>query len=461
MRLLRDAWAGTEDAARALVGRERARLAVTGLSRAGKTVMLTSLVANLLAAGGRARTLPALERAADGRLGAVTLVPAGVETAPRFDAMAHLEALAADPPRWPARTEDLSTLSLSLVVRRRGLLGELLPERRVTLDLLDYPGEWLLDLPMLGGEFGTWSDAALARLRRSAEAEPVTRFLSFVEAIPPAASAEEALARRGWALYRDALLHCRDALGLRFLQPGRTLNPGPRGEAPLLWFFPLPDGRRDGALAALLARRHDAYLDDQRENFFEPVFRRFDRQAVLVDVLGALHAGRAAFDDTAEALAAVAETLRYGGSWLDKLTGAGVSRVSFVATKADHVPGVSRDALTGLLEDLVAAPRARVLGAGATVSVHAVAAIRCTEDAVAERDGRSVPAVRGVLLEGGRWAKVDPGLVPSRRPGDGYWRDAFFAMPVFQPPRLEPGGGSGVPHMGLDVLLADLIGDLL
>ena len=465
LRLLRDTWWGAEDAARALAGRDRVRLAVTGLSRAGKTVLLTSLIANLLAAGARARTLPALEEQVEGRLLSARLVPPGIETTPRFDAAAHLEALAAEPPRWPERTEDLSTLSLALTIRRRNFWGQLLPDRQVTLDLLDYPGEWLLDLPMLGGRFAGWSDAALLRLRKSAAAEPVGAFLAFVDSLPEAALAEEALAKRGWALYRDALRHCRDRLGLRFLQPGRTLNPGPRGEAPLLWFFPLPERVRGGGLAGLLERRHDAYLDDQRRNFVEPVFRRFDRQAVLVDVLGALHAGRAAFDDTAEALTAIAGALRYGGSWTDWITGAGVSRVAFAATKADHVPEVSRDALTGLLGDLVEAPRSRVLGAGAQVSVHALAAIRCTEEAVVERDGRAIPAVRGVLLEPGdapaRWVKVDPGVVPSRRPGESYWRAPFFEMPVFRPPRLEPDGLSGVPHLGLDRLLAALIGDLL
>ncbi|WP_237217544.1 YcjX family protein, partial [Falsiroseomonas oryziterrae] len=75
--------AGLGDLARALAGRERVRLAVTGLSRAGKTVFLTSLVANLLAAGRGARTLPALEAAAGGRLRAARLVPAETQATPR------------------------------------------------------------------------------------------------------------------------------------------------------------------------------------------------------------------------------------------------------------------------------------------------------------------------------------------------------------------------------------------
>jgi predicted YcjX-like family ATPase len=460
VRVLNEAASRSAEAALALAGRERVRLAVTGLSRAGKTVFLTSLVANLVAAGAGRRTLPGLEATA-GRLQRARAIPPGVEATPRFDAEAHLAALAADPPRWPERTDDLSTLSLSLVIRRRGLYGQFLPDREVTLDLLDYPGEWLLDLPMFGQDFSIWSEETLARIATGIRAAPAAEFLAFARALPANAPAEDSLARRGHALYRRFLLQARDELGLRFLQPGRFLNPGPAGDAPLLWFFPMPEAVRGSPLGELLERRYAAYLRDQRDRFLDPVFRRFDRQVVLVDVLGALHAGREAFDDTAEALAAISGTLRYGRGWLDLLTGAGIARVAFAATKADHVPEVSRDSLSSLLADLVEAPRRRAEIAGAAVSVHTVAAIRCTQEATALHEGRASPAVRGILLENGRWATVDPGIVPARRPPESFWNAAYFQMPVFRPPGLEADGRGGVPHLGLDGLLSGLLGDAL
>jgi hypothetical protein len=459
---IEDALAGVGDLARAVAGRERIRLAVTGLSRAGKTVFLTSLVANLLAAGQGARTLPALEAASGGRLRGARLVPAGVETTPRFDAAGHLAALAADPPRWPERTEDLSTLEIALELAPAGIFGQarelFAGSRTVTLELLDYPGEWLLDLPMLSQSYAEWSRETMERLRRGRRAEAARAFLDFIDALPREAPADEAVARHGFALYRDALRACRDRLGFRFLQPGRALNPGPRGEAPILWFFPLPHPEASG-LAEAMARRHAAYLEDQRSSFFDPFFRRFHRQAVLVDALGALHAGEEAFDDTAEALSAIARSLRGGGGLFDLLTGQGVKRVTFAATKADHVPSRAREALTGLLGDLVGREQPGPLGA--ETAVHAVASIRCTEDDVATLEGRPVSAVRGLLLEGGKVAKVYPGEVPLRRPEGAFWDHAFFEMPVFQPPRLSGDGRSGVPHLGLDSLLAALIGDQL
>lgn len=457
--LIRGVLDTTEDAARALVGRERLRLAVTGLSRAGKTVFLTSLIANLLAAGRGARTLPALDDAVGGRIRRVRVVPAGTETIPRFDPDAHLGALAADPPHWPERTEDFSTLSIAIDVERRTSLGGLLPERRVTLDLLDYPGEWLLDLPMLRQDYARWSAETMARLRRGARAEAARDFLAFIESLPADAAAEDALAKRGYTVYRDALRDCRDNHGLRFLQPGRFLNPGPRGEAPLLWFFPLPD-TATGGLAALCAKRYAAYLDDQRSHFLDPFFTRFHRQVVLVDVLGALHAGQEAFEDTAEALAAVAAVVS-GGNWLERMLGAAPSRVAFAATKADHVPARARDALAALVEHIALGARGRAEASGAATSCHAVAAIRCTEDAVATLEGQNVAAVRGILLNEGRGATIYPGEVPMKPPEPAFWQSGFFRMPEFRPPRLDPTGGAGVPHLGMDGLLAWLLGDAL
>ena len=35
--------------------------------------------------------------------------------------------------------------------------------RTLTLDIVDYPGEWLLDLPLLGKSYEQWSAESLAQ----------------------------------------------------------------------------------------------------------------------------------------------------------------------------------------------------------------------------------------------------------------------------------------------------------
>lgn len=122
------------------------RLGVTGLSRAGKTVFITGLVANLLDRG----RMPQLRAHASGRIQSVFLQPQPDVTLPRFDYEGHLAALTGDNPRWPDSTRAVSELRLSFRVQPDGWLGAFRGPRVLHLDIVDYPGEWLLDLGIWG-----------------------------------------------------------------------------------------------------------------------------------------------------------------------------------------------------------------------------------------------------------------------------------------------------------------------
>lgn len=450
------------DAVERTFNEERIHLAVTGLSRAGKTVFITSLVENLLALAGGRDTLPQLrarlEQGGTSRLVAVRLLPSGSLALPRFDHEGHVAALAGREATWPARTEDLAALSLEIVLERGSALGRVLGPRRIRLDILDYPGEWLLDLPLIGMSYAGWAEAVLARLRTPARAGLAGEFLRFLEVFDPEAPADEALIRRGHALYRAALDGLRGR-GLRYLQPGRFLNPGPRGEVPLLWFFPaaLRGSPRPGSGGALLAARFEAYREEMRAGFFEGPFRDFDRQILLVDVLGALHAGRAAFEDTADAIADLCRGLRGAPGWF----GWGrspIARVAVVATKADHVPELRREALRHLLR---AVSERGLEGRSDGVSLHVAAAIHATRDGKARLGGRDVEVVLGVPVGEDRARPYFVGDVPPGWPPEGFWGGEYFELPVFRPPRIEAANGAGVPHIGLDGILVALLEDLL
>ena len=462
----RAAWQAVEE----FVNEERIHLAVTGLSRAGKTVFITSMVENLLAMSGGRDTLPkvraALEQHGANRLRRVALLPAGATELPRFDLAAHVAALAGRQATWPARTDDLAGLSLLIELDRRSALGRSLGPRRVRLDILDYPGEWLLDLPMLPLSYAEWSARTLARLRSGPRAALCAEFLAFLQTVAPDEPPDEARLRRGHRLYCDALEACRSRLGLRYLQPGRFLNPGPRAEVPFMWFFPLEAGGRradPGTAAALLAERFETYKRDMREEFFDTRFRAFDRQILLVDVLGALHAGRTAFEDTAEAIADLCQGLRGARGWLG-LREAPIARVAVVATKADHVPAMRRENLRHLLaaltEPALVAGRAAMPRRG-PVSLHVAAAVHATMDGKARLGGHDVEVVHGVPMGEDRARPFFVGDVPAGRPPESFWSGSYFEMPVFRPPRIEAAAGQGVPHIGLDDVLMAVVGDLL
>ena len=137
--LAEDLWRGIEALA---LPAPVIRLGVTGLSRAGKTVFITNLVANLLERG----RMPQLT-AAD-RIEAVYLQPQPDMTLPRFAYEDHLAAMTGDTPRWPQSTRAVSELRLSFRLRGRGLVGGMTGPRIVHVDIVDYPGEWLLDLSL-------------------------------------------------------------------------------------------------------------------------------------------------------------------------------------------------------------------------------------------------------------------------------------------------------------------------
>jgi predicted YcjX-like family ATPase len=442
------------------------RIGVTGLARAGKTGFLTSVAANLLAFGAGLPVLPALAVRLAGRPVRVALAPSGAGAVPRFELAPHLAALSADPATWPARTAAVSLLGLELEIPRAGL-ASVLPPRRLTLEFLDYPGEWLLDLPMLAQSFEAWSAATLRRLEAPELATHAREFLGFAHGLPAGAPAEDELAASGARLYREALRRLRDRAGLSYLQPGRFLMPPPGPEPPWMGFFPAPG---TGGLARLLRQRYDAYLQVVRREMVAPLFGRVDRLVVLADLLSALHAGPAAYADVAAALSAVAGALQWQRGWLDALpllrdlplphwlAPGGIRRVAFAASKADHVAARQRGNLAALVRNLTALPRA---AAAAASGAFAVAAIRCTEDFVWTLDGRPVSAVRGRVVGESRMTRSYPGEVPSEPPDPAFWAHPFLALPEFEPMRLPEDGRGGVPHIGLDELLLFVLDDVL
>ncbi len=440
--------------------RSTIRIGITGLARAGKTALLTSLAANLLAMSSGRPALPAVSERLGGRRLQVSIAPAAASSIPRFDVASHVAALAADPPRWPARTTAVSLLALDVDVPREGLLATLGPVRR-RLEFLDYPGEWLLDLPLLGQNFADWSEATLRRLEALEAAEIARPFLAFVRGLPAGADADEALTLTGHRLYTSVLQRMRDEAGLAYLQPGRFLMPPPGAAPPWTQFFPLA-GR--GPLVRLMETRFDAYVDAVRRDLMSPLFGDLDGLVVLADLLSALNQGPAAFADMQLALAAASDALRWDQSWTEWLAAfarlemppRSIGRVAFVATKADHIATRQRANLAALMRRVTHVPEG-----GATSAAFAIASVRCTEDIVETLAGRPVSAVRGRMIGEPRPARFYPGEVPDGVPDDSFWQHRFLALPEFEPMRLPEAGRGGIPQVGVDGLIAFLLRDLL
>ena len=160
------------------------KLGVTGLARSGKTVFITALVHNLIA-GAR---LPFFDAAAQGRIVRVYLEPQPDDVVPRFEYEKHLADLAADPPRWPESTRRISQLRLTIEYASTRFWKRQLGRESLHIDIVDYPGEWLLDLPLLRLDYRDWSRTALEQSRTPARKKASKPWREALAEIDPAAA---------------------------------------------------------------------------------------------------------------------------------------------------------------------------------------------------------------------------------------------------------------------------------
>ncbi|HYH22826.1 MAG TPA: YcjX family protein [Azospirillum sp.] len=432
------------------------RLGVTGLRRAGKTVFTTAVVDNLL----KPDRLPFLDVVSSGRMQAARLQPQPDPDVPRFQYEEHRRTLTGPTADWPEPTTGISQLRLAVRYRPAGTLKRVVRSMAtLNLDIVDYPGEWLLDLPLLRQSFAEWSGLTLDLAERAPRAALSAEWRGWLGTVNPAEPAEEELARQGARLYTAYLHVCRTTDGLSLIQPGRFVEPGDLKNAPLLTFCPLPGAPRGrGTLWELMEDRYEAYKSVVVRRFFAEHFARLDRQIVLLDVLGALNAGPDAVADMKRSLEMSLEPFRHGTSgWFDWLFGTKIDRVLFAATKADHIASSQHPALRRLLDDLVGDARRSIRFEGAGVETMALAAVKCTDTVAAEHEGQQLRCVRGIPIGRDKPTVLYPGDIPDVQ--------AVFERPYkflkFRPPPGIGADGRALPHVRLDQALQFLLGDYL
>ncbi len=455
------------------------RLGVTGLARAGKTVLITALVRNLT----REARLPFFQAAAENRIQRAYLEPQPDHDVPRFAYEDHLAALACDPPRWPESTRRVSELRVTIEYRSGHPLWRQLGPRRLHVDIVDYPGEWLIDLPLLSQDYWTWSRAALASARRSGRNEVARPFLDYIAGLDANAPQDEAKVIEGSRLF-TAYLTAERATG-RFeptLGPGRFLLPGDLEGSPLLTFMPLETGapaERRGSLGHMLAGRYQSYRRQVVEPFFRNHFARLDRQIVLIDALSAIDRGHDAMLDLEQTLASLLAVFRTGDrGLLSYVLPRRIDRILLAATKADHIPAASHDRLEAILRELTDRAARRSGATGAEVRTLALASLRATREAEIRR-GNPRPVIIGHPLPGSRIggetydglseAAIFPGDLPANivaaGPASSGAEPHDVAVVRFRPPRIPPDDAAGRPapwpHVRLDRALEFLLGDRL
>ena len=447
------------------------RLGVTGLARAGKTVFITALVHNLIH-GGR---LPLFRSYAAGRVSGAMLQPQPDDDVPRFDYERHVAALV-DDRLWPDSTRQTSELRLTVRYESASFLSRTFTSGKLHVDIVDYPGEWLLDLPLLSKSYAEWSRESVAKATMPMHRAHAGHWLAKLAMADANAPEDETRARDLAALFTGYLRAMRTIDGaLSTEPPGRFLMPGDLESTPALTFAPLQLAGDDpgpaGSLGRMMMRRYEAYKSVVVRPFFRDHFARLDRQIVLVDVLAALNAGRDAVAELETALAGVLSSIHLGRTnWFSGLVTRRIDRILFAATKADHLHHGDHDRLEAILGKLVARAASRAKFAGAKVEVLALASVRATREASVTQGGETLPSIIGTPMpgetvdgrafDGATEVAVFPGDLPTE-PGAAP-TDVKFVR--FRPPKLErtaEGLTLSLPHIRLDRALEFLLGDKL
>lgn len=451
------------------------RLGVTGLSRAGKSVFITALVHNLIH-GGR---LPLFDVAHNNRLARAYLEPQPDDGVPRFAYEEHVKALI-DERNWPDSTRSVSQLRLTLEYESASGWNRLFAGGKLHLDIVDYPGEWLLDLPLLGKDYSTFSRESIDRAKGVQRDEIATDFLKLAAEIDPSAPADETAIRTLSEAFKEYLAACRsETLSLSTLPPGRFLMPGDMEGSPALTFAPLLNVNEKATAnsnQAMMERRYEAYKKLVVRPFFREHITRLDRQIVLVDAMQAINAGPEALADLERALVDIMTCFRPGaGNLLTSLWQRKIDKILIAATKADHLHHESHDRLEAIVQRLVQRATKTARFSSATIDAVALAAVRATKEAAITEKGDTLPVVVGTPLKGERLdgqifdgktqTAVFPGDLPEKPDAlfaNGHTEQQRFVR--FKPPKLEKtaeGLSLSLPHIRLDKALEYLIGDKL
>ena len=440
----------------------RVSIGVTGFSRAGKTVFVGSLAQALLRAdawkGRRGQgPLAGFGRFERGTFRIACIRDDVHDDEPQFPFRRVRDALCGIDPRWPKPTEGLSRLVLDLAMEKGTKRKWSSPRRHLQIELVDYPGEWLVDLPMLNQEYATWSSALIERARHGQREQFSQKFFEILESLSPPKTFDEELAAKLTDAWTEHLSKSA-AEGLVFNQPGRLLRPDSYANWPVLRLVPLPESWSDSAFYEGMRRRFREYQKKVIKPFYKKHFARIDRQIVLVDLLQALDRGEEAFNEMADALGATLKSFAYGdGGILDYLLGNRTSHLLFAATKADHVTRRDRNNLKELLKDLLLiVDDTNIIASGpGQVEFMALASVRATEDRMTDSSPKR-EILKGRRQGEDQFRQWDPGELPLDLPPD--WKDLHFEFMKFEPIENKRALKEGFPAINLGKTLDFLIG---
>ncbi len=432
-------------------------IGVTGFSGSGKSTFITSLIHQLRYSNEAG--LASFLAARDQRILEVNLLPSqGYDL---FDYKAGITALSSKPPQWPQPTQSLSSAIVQVVYKRNSVFNRVLGETSTfNIEIRDYPGEWLLDLPLIGQSYINWCFDQTDLSKQVVRKHLLGDLYRHLQTINPFDVLGEAQITQIYQQFKQYLKQCKQE-GLTLIQPGRMLLED--NHSANFAFFPLLglhnydkealSNASDHSIYKVMSQRYQDYIDLIVKPFNKHFFDDIDRQVVLVDALKIISGGQENFEDMMLAQSRVMDCYRYGSiNALQKLFTTKIERILFIASKPDRVLASQHENLRSLVNDIIVRTCSQKLRNSIHIDTESACSIRCTQE---------VNDLLRVTNAEGKRGVVDPIPIPDHIPTTDEWAVLKHWIPeALQPPEVEGlANGARLPSIRMDKVLTFLLGD--
>lgn len=432
-------------------------IGVTGFSGSGKSTFITSLIHQLRYSN--EAKLGGFHPARDQKIVETKLLP--IQCLDLFDYEGGIEALSSNPPKWPQPTSSLSGCVIEVTYKRdsfiKSIIGE---ETKLRVEIRDYPGEWLLDIPLLNQDYQSWCVDSAEIFNQVERKQLMADWLSSLESISPFDVVKESDIDDLFKRYSLLLKQCKEH-GLTLIQPGHVLLPADTDSFEP--FFPLL-GLRNYSSKALknadkesifkvMEKRYKDYVKDIVLPFFDDYFDNVDRQVILIDTLKALSGGKENFDDMMVAFSRIIDCYKFGDNGFFKRTfSPDVERIVFLSSKPDRVLMNQHENLRQLTESIIKRVCRQSIRNTIQIETEIACAVRCTEDNNTHLTGTSLAGQKG---------DISHPDIPEHIPINDEWDNFKNWQPLdLQPPLNENlKHGARLPCIRMDTVLKGLIGD--
>lgn len=443
-------------------------LGVTGLSQSGKSAFITSLI-NQLLHHDRAQ-LPGFAPVLSNHLIGVKLLPLDEGELATFPYDSSYCGMTGEQPTWPPSTKGVSGCLLELRIANSG--SRLNPfsseSSSFYLEIRDYPGEWLLDLPMREMSYLRWSAQCAALYNQSPRKELLGELQLELQQLDPMSKIDEGQLKSLNQRYISFLHACKKNR-LSLIQPGRLLLPDKVDDPTTLCFIPLLnvghfsekqlESAAEDSLYKVCKARYHAYIKTLVEPFYKDYFSRIDRQLVLVDVVNTLSDGPEYMADMCNSLTRITDSLAYGTQGhLRQFFTPKISKVVFAATKIDQVLSEDHERARQLLGSVVRQAYLNAKHERVKPGCEVTAAVRCSKEQLHQGE----MGITGVSQSRKPIGYLHP-TIPEKIPEGEQWQPFLeWNPPMLMPPNgLSYKNGDPIPHIRIDTILDALLGDLL